>query len=331
MQRSKLLLPNKTLRISRCSMICGRKQPFIDITYDCKPKVDFLSKVACRQYTYSLTHQRQGNEGDNDDNAFLLSYLDRQSKVNEDSLKNHDNHEIGNRDDKDQKLAVQKKEEEIEAKRKVLLQKANEITKSFYRICLRCTYLIRIGNENDEKNFKAREEEQKQSRIKAFEERKSMSAKERAATASASMSFEPSVDRENELSSRASYYLAFIKESFGQEVDCLTKSIPWREDEVTRFVFLMKQGEERRSWILQDYQFEDPYQNTWQDIDEKLNIWEQEANAIVRETYARNGWLLQSDVDAVNQNCDDDEDLDWDDDFANEDDDNENNTDKLEG
>ena len=292
--------------------------------YSCTEPACQASPIPTSSIQQQKDRRRIQNDG-HDEDAFQ-SYLDRQSEINADSLKNvqnlHNAHNLStNNNSKHGKRKNESiKEAELETKRKQLLKEANEMTKSFYRICLRCTYLIRPGNVEDEKLFLAREEEQRQRRIKAAEDRKTMSAKERfEASASSSMTFEPPVDRENELSSRAAYYLAFIKESFGQEVDCLTKTIPWREQEVERFVFLMKQGEERRSWILQDYKFQDPFIPSWQSIDRKLTTWQTEASKLVQQTYENNGWLLQSELDAMNQRDDDDDDLDWGDDMIDDD------------
>eukprot|EP00558_Chaetoceros_sp_UNC1202_P005838 CAMPEP_0197256792 /NCGR_PEP_ID=MMETSP1429-20130617/76623_1 /TAXON_ID=49237 /ORGANISM="Chaetoceros sp., Strain UNC1202" /LENGTH=65 /DNA_ID=CAMNT_0042720461 /DNA_START=48 /DNA_END=241 /DNA_ORIENTATION=+ len=65
------------------------------------------------------------------------------------------------------------------------------MTKSLYRTCIRCIKLLRNGNRYDEDDFQTREEEQK----KQLE-------------SSTSFTFEPPVDRDNELSSRAQYYMA---------------------------------------------------------------------------------------------------------------------------
>ena len=182
-----------------------------------------------------------------------------------------------------------------------LFQTAKTMTLSMYRTCIRCTKLMAHGNEHDETQFQLREEEQKSKRI--------------SGGPSFSMSFEPSVDRENELASRASYYMAFIKESFGQEVDCLTRNSLWREDDIYRFVHLMKQGEERRSWILKDYKFDDPYCDSWDDnIASKLDLWEKEATEYVQKIYKINGWLLKEDCETnfFDPVQDDSIDYDWD-------------------
>ncbi len=193
-------------------------------------------------------------------------------------------------------LHVQKVNERLHCERLELLKDAGYITRSLYRSCLRSIYLIRQGNENDMAEFQSREEKQKADRI---EKRMSME-----------FSYEPPVDRENELSSRASYYRAFLNESFYQEVDCLI-SDPWKEDQVTRFIHLMRQGEEKRRWILNDYKFDDPFSKQW---DNQLCLsWEKRAKKLISDTYELNGWLLQKDF--INDDADDtgtyDEDIDW--------------------
>lgn len=199
---------------------------------------------------------------------------------------------------------------ELDKEKRFLFNEAKLMTLSFYRTCIRCTKIMRCCNSHDEEQFKKREEEQRQSRIDA-------------SNISSIMSFQPPVDRQNELASRALYYLAFVKESFGQEVDCLTKNEIWREDDIIRFIYLMKQGEERRSWILTDYKFDDPYSHKWDTtLDQRLTLWEERATLYIRNIYKQNRWSLKSDIVSQNQESheqnhkglddDDDFDVDWD-------------------
>ena len=194
---------------------------------------------------------------------------------------------------------TQEKEEQrkrLEQERKLLFHEAGVMTKSLYRSNLRCVNLIREGNQHDVADFEAREEEQKSERLNT--------------SISASFSFQPPVDRNNELSSRALYYLAFAKESFNQEVDCLV-SDPWREENLTRFLYLIRQGEERRKWVLEDYKFVDPYPDKWDE--DSLVKWEDSAWKLIRETYKLNGWLFKDDF--ANDDKDYvDEGIDWDED-----------------
>eukprot|EP00979_Chaetoceros_neogracilis_P018154 scaffold10555_cov228-Chaetoceros_neogracile.AAC.6 len=182
--------------------------------------------------------------------------------------------------------------------RATLFKEAGVLTRSLYKSCLRCVEFIRDGNQHDFEDFEAREEQQKTGRF--------------TRDLSASFSFEPPVERENELSSRAMYYLAYTKESFNQEVDCLFAD-PWREDSLKRFIYLIRQGEEKRKWILEDYRFMDPCPEMWDE--ERIQEWEKKAWKLIRETYALNGWLYQDDFTNDDEDYQD-EGIDW-----NEDDD----------
>jgi hypothetical protein len=188
----------------------------------------------------------------------------------------------------------------LQEKRAQLFHDAGVMTKSLYRSCLRCIQLIRHGNEHDMADFDEREQQMLNRSKNQFDFHVSLS------------SFEPPVDRDNELSSRAMYYLAFAKESFHQEIDCLEQD-PWRVDNVKRFLYLIRQGEERRKWLLHEYQFEDPYAEKWDE--DKVLEWEEKAWKLVKETYDSNGWVYQKDdvimgddgIDAM-----DDDGIDWD-------------------
>lgn len=164
-----------------------------------------------------------------------------------------------------------------------LFNEAKVMTLSMYRTCIRCTKILNLANAYDEEQFLQREEAQKTKRLE-FQP-------------GDTMTFEPPVDRENELSSRSSYYLAFVKESCGQEMDCLTRNDPWREEDVERFVFMMNQGEERRKWILNDYQFDDPFHHIWESVMKtKLDSWEKNANSMIVDLYKRKGWKLKAEI-----------------------------------
>lgn len=154
----------------------------------------------------------------------------------------------------EQQQQQHQKQQEIKKEREELFQEAHLITLSLYRTCLRCIRIMRPGNSHDDQDFTKREESQ----LQAMENLNIGSSK----TSGGTFSFEPPVDRENELTSRAFYYLAHVQESFGQEVDCLAKD-PWMEDDIERFVHLMAKGEERRRWIMKEYKFKDPYIDSW--------------------------------------------------------------------
>ena len=152
--------------------------------------------------------------------------------------------------------------------REELLHEARCIALSFWRSCIRCTRLMRRGNDNDEKEFQRKEEEQ-------FD--------------STSISFGPPVDRENELRSRADYYLDWASETIFQESDCLDDN-PWLEENVDRYLHFIRLGEERRQWILNAYKFPDPYPNSFDH--ERINRFESRAKALVQKTYEAKGWRL---------------------------------------
>lgn len=73
----------------------------------------------------------------------------------------------------------------------------------------------------------------------------------------------------------------------------------WREEQVEQFVYLIKSGEEKRQWILNDYDFEDPYNSpkgAWsQELEDRLRDFEAQSNVLVKEMYRRNGWIHSSD------------------------------------
>ena len=82
----------------------------------------------------------------------------------------------------------------------------------------------------------------------------------------------------------------------------------------------MKQGEERRSWTLKSYKFDDPYHDSSQEILLKVESWNERAHDLVKKVYRTNGWLLSSDYVfeevkdmTMEQAMEDDGDLDWDD------------------
>jgi hypothetical protein len=177
-------------------------------------------------------------------------------------------------------------EERLLKEQNTLLLEAKRMTKSLYRTCLRSVSILAQANSHDEEIFLERERE----RLK----------KENG--------YEPPVDRENELSSRATYYHSFVQESFQQEVDCLSVMSPesshlgslfWREEQVNRFVYLMEQGEERRRWILESYKFDDSYKEQKneqnEDLQDNLNKWKHRANNMVKDAYKIKGWLTQAD------------------------------------
>jgi len=85
----------------------------------------------------------------------------------------------------------------------------------------------------------------------------------------------------------------------------------WREEQIEQFVYLMKSGEEKRRWILEDYEFEDPFnppkagggaddeiaRRGWpEELEERLKNFEDRSDSLVRQMYRRNGWTHSSDL-----------------------------------
>ncbi|KAL7547610.1 hypothetical protein ACHAWF_010893 [Thalassiosira exigua] len=82
----------------------------------------------------------------------------------------------------------------------------------------------------------------------------------------------------------------------------------WREDQVEQFVYLIRSGEEKRQWVLSDYEFEDPcitpnrgnsrkdeHQIWPQQLEDRLKNFEAKSNELVKKMYKREGWLHSSD------------------------------------
>lgn len=225
----------------------------------------------------------------------LLSALDSFERTANENVKNDEEATVME-NFSNRKLVDADMTKKFAQERDVLFKEAGEITKSLYRTCLRCIKLIREGNDHDEEQFKIREAKEKEDRG--------------SSSPTLSFSFEPSVDRENELASRALYYLAFAKESFNQEVDCLYPN-PWKEDNVERFNYLIRQGIERRKWILNDYKFNDPYPSESNALEERISIWEESAKDLIHQTYHSKGWLKQEDY--TKDKSFEDDGIDWDD------------------
>jgi len=171
----------------------------------------------------------------------------------------------------------------------------------------------------------------------------------------------PPVNRQNELSSRTNYYLAFAREHFDGHWDLLSKDgfhigeegnmthglggltqlmgenssamqrhdgggesnaavhYPWREEQIEQFVYLIKSGEEKRQWILNDYEFEDPFSSSksgaagdekarrgWsKELEERLTNFEAQSNSLVKEMYRRKGWIHSGDHENLANEKDD--------------------------
>lgn len=180
----------------------------------------------------------------------------------------------------------------LQEERTILLSEARFMTLSLWRTCLRCIRAIRPGNEHDEMEFQEREEQRLNS---------------------SKMTFEMPVDREDELASRANYYYQWTLENVQQESDCLDRD-PWLEADVERYTHLVREGEERRKWILRDYKFDDPYPQSFDH--DRMDRFEKRANEFLKESYKLRGWSMKNDS-MIHDSSDGDED---DDDFFDEDD-----------
>lgn len=150
-----------------------------------------------------------------------------------------------------------------------LFHEAKSLTLRLYRSVVRSVRMIRHGNAHDELEFQAREEQ---------ERAKKTERANRASTSGSSSSFSnlsmisllPPVDRVDELRSRAEYYQQYARENFVQESDSLKQrghvnsrtrsrsrsTVIWEERDVTRFVYLLKRGEDHRRWLLSDMKFD---------------------------------------------------------------------------
>lgn len=77
----------------------------------------------------------------------------------------------------------------------------------------------------------------------------------------------------------------------------------WREEQIEQFTYLIRTGEEKRQWILNDYKFNDPYcdnnkgkQQHWpEELRTRVQEFEEKANVLVKEMYRRRGWIHSSD------------------------------------
>ena len=164
-------------------------------------------------------------------------------------------------------------------RRQELLLEAGAMSRSLFRTCLRCVKVMREGNEHDEQEFRERERNQLQSMTDAI--------------SSGTFSMAPPVDRENELTSRANYYHRHTREHFDGDSDCL-KADPWREETVDTFLHVLRSGEYKRTWVMKDYKFDDPYTDLFDN--DRVDKWEQHARELLKDTYDANGWILPSEV-----------------------------------
>lgn len=83
----------------------------------------------------------------------------------------------------------------------------------------------------------------------------------------------------------------------------------WREEQIDQFVYLIRSGEEKRQWILNDYGFDDAKQSSegsnddtksqgWsQELESRLQAFETQSKLLVRAMYTHEGWLHSSDYE----------------------------------
>lgn len=86
----------------------------------------------------------------------------------------------------------------------------------------------------------------------------------------------------------------------------------WREEQIEQFIYLITKGEEKRQWILNDYEFNDPCNNNniqggeghsgnnynWpEELHDRISKFEERANLVVKEMYRRRGWVHSSDFE----------------------------------
>jgi len=91
----------------------------------------------------------------------------------------------------------------------------------------------------------------------------------------------------------------------------------WREEQIEQFIYLIKSGEEKRQWILNDYEFEDPFNSPkrsdddddddddgsarcrgWShELEHRLKKFEEQSNLLVKAMYRGKGWMHSSDYE----------------------------------
>ena len=178
--------------------------------------------------------------------------------------------------------------DDVSRRRAGLIAEARSIARSALRLCLRSSEVMRGGNRRDEVDFEEREK------------------KERAVDPS-NFSYAPPVDRENELRSRAEYYAEQAREEFVGESDCLD-SDPWMgEADVGRYVQLIRTTEFRRKWVLDDYGFEDPYREKFNEA--RLETFENRAWGLIRDSIKARSTPAMSDGEKEEDIFTDDEDF----------------------
>ena len=88
----------------------------------------------------------------------------------------------------------------------------------------------------------------------------------------------------------------------------------WREEQIEQFTYLITSGEEKRQWILSDYEFKDPCSKHWpEELRTRIQQFEESAHVLVKEMYRRRGWIHSSDHEQYARDTSEDSDSDSDD------------------
>jgi hypothetical protein len=129
-----------------------------------------------------------------------------------------------------------------------LLREARSITLSFWRTCVRCIKLLR------------KVDCEKPSHQSQF-----------------SMMMHDNEELQKKW--RSNYYLDWASENIFQESDCLNGE--WSQTNIDRYLHFIRQGEQKRQWLLKEFKFEkDPYSFPY----DRLLTFEKRAYALLAET-----------------------------------------------
>ena len=96
----------------------------------------------------------------------------------------------------------------------------------------------------------------------------------------------------------------------GGNIDEYNLDHVWNEDQVKQFVYLIRSGEEKRTWILHDYEFVDPcIENEWpKELESRLEKFQEDANSLVKDMYQAKGWVHSSELEMLTADIEDDSD-----------------------
>ncbi|KAL7580300.1 hypothetical protein ACA910_004337 [Epithemia clementina (nom. ined.)] len=153
--------------------------------------------------------------------------------------------------------AKAKFEEWDRKEQQAILKEAAYLARCLYRSCFRSARLLRTANEQDEKEFKKREEREWAQQERLFQDRKEDPRLD-------FITMLPPVDRGSELKSRHEYYCEYTRDQFVSEQDIFSyndASVDGGLDgtNLTRFLHFLQRGDEHRRWLLKDMKFHDPY------------------------------------------------------------------------